>query len=127
MILLFLRNLLLINLIAYHVLSFRYYLRFNTYTRFKYRSKIGIFADLLFNQNKLQSDYFENDLLTTKGAMKGLVEESWKRITMILPEKVLKICEEEIRGVVISMLVLATVKRAAQYYSVTKCCRFIIS
>lgn len=55
----------------------------------------------------------------TRQALVALIEESWARVTQLTTQSILMQCEEELRSAT-SLLVLATVRRAAEYSATSK-------
>jgi hypothetical protein len=55
----------------------------------------------------------------TRGAMVRIIEESWSSVSLLIPESTLALCEEELKGAT-SLLVLATVRRAADDSAISR-------
>ncbi|KAJ1439818.1 hypothetical protein B484DRAFT_163540 [Ochromonadaceae sp. CCMP2298] len=52
----------------------------------------------------------------TRSSLVKLIEESWKKVSRLVPASTLQLCETELNGA-ISLLVLATIRRSAEEFS----------
>ena len=69
------------------------------------------------NGNPNESFGESQHVIDTKYSLMELISESWQRVVKILPDNVLQVSQDEIKGIT-TMLVLATVRRAADYNTV---------
>lgn len=75
----------------------------------------------LFNNSSgtLSSLLPKSEIDITRGAMVRIIEESWSSVSLLIPESTLALCEEELKGAT-SLLVLATVRRAADDSAISR-------
>lgn len=56
-----------------------------------------------------------SDIDVTRESLYRIIEDSWSRVTKLVPEKTLAICESDLKAAT-SLLVLATIRKAADDY-----------